>query len=126
MSCYFTAIRPTSNEVERARELLELVEVPRARSDVALLSRGEQQRVAIARALFRDPPIMVADEPTASLDEENSARVIEILIRAAQEGNRTLIAVTHDRQLIERMGLVFSPHSPDAAAISWAPSVIGR
>jgi putative ABC transport system ATP-binding protein len=101
--CYFTALRPTPQEVERARELLELVEVPRARTDVARLSRGEQQRVAIARALFRNPPILVADEPTASLDEENGARVVTLLTRTARERRRTLIAITHDRQLIESM-----------------------
>jgi putative ABC transport system ATP-binding protein len=101
--CYFTALRPTPQEVERARELLELVEVPRARTDVARLSRGEQQRVAVARALFRNPPILVADEPTASLDEENGARVATLLTGTARERRRTLIAITHDRQLVESM-----------------------
>ncbi|MFO1050387.1 MAG: ATP-binding cassette domain-containing protein [Geminicoccaceae bacterium] len=104
--CYFTALRPTGEQVARARALLAQVEVPGARRDVTELSRGEQQRVAIARALLHDPPILVADEPTASLDAAHSARVIELLVGAAAERGRTLIAVSHDRDLIDRMGLV--------------------
>ena len=98
--CYFTTLRPGARETARARELLELVEVPTACTDVATLSRGEQQRVAIARALLRDPPILVADEPTASLDEASAAKVIALLVGAARARGRTLLAVTHDRQLI--------------------------
>ena len=104
--CYFTALRPTGEQVTRARALLAQVEVPSARRDVSELSRGEQQRVAIARALLHDPPILVADEPTASLDEAHSARVIELLLGAAAERGRTLIAVSHDRALIDRMELL--------------------
>ena len=104
--CYFTALSPTGEQVTRARALLAQVEVPSARRDVSELSRGEQQRVAIARALLHDPPILVADEPTASLDEAHSARVIELLLGAAAERGRTLIAVSHDRALIDRMELL--------------------
>ena len=121
--CYFTALRPTAREVERARELLELVEVPGARSDLALLSRGEQQRVAVARALFRDPPIIVADEPTASLDETNATRIIDLLTAAARERGRTLIAVTHDRALIERMESVIRLERGRAVATTPPPGV---
>ena len=122
-SCYFTALRPTVPEVERARELLELVEVPAIRADVAQLSRGEQQRVAVARALFRDPPIMVADEPTASLDEANATRIIDLLTAAARERGRTLIAVTHDRALIERMESVIRLERGRAVATTPPPGV---
>ncbi|MFO1037577.1 MAG: ATP-binding cassette domain-containing protein [Geminicoccaceae bacterium] len=101
LPCYFSALGPSPKEVERAHALLDLVGVSLSRPDVAALSRGEQQRVAIARALLNDPPIIVADEPTASLDEANAARVLDLLIGAA--GHRTLIAITHDRQLIDRM-----------------------
>ena len=121
--CYFTALRPTAREVERARELLELVEVPGARSDLALLSRGEQQRVAIARGLFRDPPIIVADEPTASLDEASAARIVELLVGAARERGRTLIAVSHDRELIDRMECVIRLERGRAAATTPPPGV---
>ena len=71
------------------------------RDDVARLSRGEQQRVAIARALLHDPPILVADEPTASLDAAHGAEVIRLLDAAALAG-RTLLTVTHDARLVER------------------------
>jgi putative ABC transport system ATP-binding protein len=105
-SCYFAALCPSRREIERARMLLELVDVPSERTDVATLSRGEQQRVAVARALLRDPPILVADEPTASLDEQNGARVIELLTDAAHASCRTVITVTHDRRLINAMDQV--------------------
>ncbi len=100
-SCYFAALRPSAAAVRRARDLLELVKVPLARDDVARLSRGEQQRVAIARALLHDPPILVADEPTASLDAAHGAEVIRLLDAAALAG-RTLLTVTHDARLVER------------------------
>jgi ABC-type lipoprotein export system ATPase subunit len=64
------------------------------------LSGGEQQRLAIACALAGDPTIVVADEPTASLDRANAAGVVEVL-RAAADRGVTLIVAGHDRQLID-------------------------
>jgi putative ABC transport system ATP-binding protein len=60
------------------------------------LSIGEQQRVAIARSLVRRPAILLADEPTGSLDRENARRVLEIFERLHGEHNQTIIMVTHD------------------------------
>jgi putative ABC transport system ATP-binding protein len=100
--CYFAAFRPTQSESQRARELLELVAVPQGRADVAMLSRGEQQRVAIARALLNDPPILIADEPTASLDAASGSEVIRLLLETARESGRTVLIVSHDTRLIER------------------------
>lgn len=62
----------------------------------AALSRGEQQRVAVARALIKNPSLVLADEPTASLDEENSHRVMELLTSYCKEANATLLVATHD------------------------------
>lgn len=85
----------------RAQELLTHLGVPLDRKGVRDLSRGERQRVAIARALLFDPPILLADEPTASLDEAAAGQVATEIQHAARSG-RTVIAVSHDRLLIDR------------------------
>ena len=64
------------------------------------LSGGEQQRVAIARALANEPPIIFADEPTASLDTERGFKVMELLKKIARERRSAVIAVTHDERMI--------------------------
>jgi putative ABC transport system ATP-binding protein len=60
------------------------------------LSGGEKQRVAIARALIRNPEVLLADEPTASLDTEAGRQILEILSRLAVEENKTVVVVSHD------------------------------
>ena len=84
----------------RAAELLDRLEVPRERTRVALLSRGEQQRVAIARALLFDPPVIFADEPTASLDAAAGHNVVATLRRLASEDGKTVICASHDADLL--------------------------
>ncbi|OSQ38543.1 hypothetical protein TMES_10420 [Thalassospira mesophila] len=91
---------------KRATTLLDLVGVPTNRGSVADLSRGEQQRVAIARALLFDPPILLADEPTASLDAVAADNCADILFANARENNRTLIVVSHDHTVIDRCARV--------------------
>jgi putative ABC transport system ATP-binding protein len=85
----------------RACELLERFDVPRRAGPVAKMSRGEQQRVALARALLLDPPLILADEPTASLDADNGQRIAAALKALAQSG-KTVITVTHDDKLVAR------------------------
>jgi len=72
----------------------------------AQLSGGERQRVALARALFLDPPLLIADEPTGNLDRDTGELVLELLFRAQQERNLSLLLVTHDERLAERCGRV--------------------
>ena len=86
---------------ERAREMLAALDVGhRARAQVPQLSGGEQQRVAIARALVNQPPIILADEPTAPLDTERALTVIRILNEMAQRFGTAIIVVTHDEKII--------------------------
>lgn len=66
----------------------------------SVLSLGEQQRVAVARALLMRPEVLLADEPTSSLDDANAENVLDLLIRASE--GRTLILVSHDRRIADR------------------------
>lgn len=96
-------IRNASN-LARAKELLGLVGViHRADHLPGQLSGGEQQRVAIARALAQDPKILFADEPTGNLDHETGAEIIKLLLTLVSQNGTTLIVVTHDPALAERM-----------------------
>lgn len=65
------------------------------------LSGGERQRVAIVRALYNDPSIILADEPTESLDTEKAYEVVKILAKEAKEKNKATIMVTHDLRLVD-------------------------
>jgi len=73
---------------------------------VDTFSGGERQRVAVSRALAGDPPIILADEPTASLDRAAADRLIEDLAALAEQRGKTLIAVSHDAALHQRMDRV--------------------
>jgi len=64
------------------------------------LSGGERQRVAIARALVNDPRLVLADEPTASLDYTNARQVMDLLRQQAHEHGKTVIVITHDERLL--------------------------
>ncbi len=67
------------------------------------LSGGQRQRVAVARSLANDPPIVLADEPTGSLDTKNSEQVFHILATLVREHGKTVVAVTHDVDLAARV-----------------------
>ena len=73
---------------------------------VDTFSGGERQRVAVSRALAADPPVILADEPTASLDRDAADHLIDDLGALARDGGKTLIAVSHDAALHERMDRV--------------------
>ncbi len=88
----------------RARAALDKVGLlARERSNPVQLSGGEQQRVAIARAVVNRPALLIADEPTANLDAESAARILEIFVAFNQVGVTVLLA-THDLALVERYG----------------------
>lgn len=88
---------------ERAFELLRLVEIEEhAEKLPALISGGQQQRVAIARALANDPDILVADEPTGSLDSVTADHIFDVFSRLVAERGKTIVMVTHDMGLKSR------------------------
>ena len=88
---------------ERALELLRLVEIEgHADKLPAQISGGQQQRVAIARALANDPPILVADEPTGSLDSVTADHIFEVFEHLVTDQGKTIIMVTHDESLKPR------------------------
>jgi putative ABC transport system ATP-binding protein len=74
----------------------------------AILSGGEQQRVAIARALANKPKLILADEPTGSLDSTRGMRVMELLKKIAKENQSAVIVVTHDVRMIEGFDCVYN------------------
>ncbi len=87
----------------RALELLRLVEIEgHADKLPSQISGGQQQRVAIARALANDPPILVADEPTGSLDSVTAEHIFELFEHLVTEQDKTIVMVTHDKTLAPR------------------------
>jgi putative ABC transport system ATP-binding protein len=102
----------------RGLELLARFELPQRAGPVARLSRGEQQRVALARALLLDAPVMLADEPTASLDAENGQRIALALQDLARQG-KTVITVTHDEGLSALADQVLTMKSGNLVARPW-------
>ena len=88
---------------DRAMHLLETVGlVDQANKLPNVVSGGEQQRAAIARALANDPPLIVADEPTGNLDSRNSQGIFELFSKVISQG-KTLLMVTHDKELARRV-----------------------
>lgn len=93
---------PIWEQRKRAMSLLEEVDIAdHAKKLPTALSGGQQQRLAIARAMANDPAILVADEPTGSLDSATAAVIMDIFERLIQEG-RTVFMVTHDEDIAKR------------------------
>lgn len=99
----FDRLRTQPADRERARALAEQVGVAGVTTRAGALSRGEQQRVAVARALIRRPALLLADEPTASLDPENGRRVADLLLDMARKSHATVLMVSHDPALLEQV-----------------------
>ena len=90
-----------SDALVRAKELLVSVGLePKLHARPEELSQGEQQRVAVCRAMFNNPALLLADEPTGNLDQENKQNVVDLLRDQARRNNSTLLMVTHDESLL--------------------------
>jgi putative ABC transport system ATP-binding protein len=99
------------SQQQRARELLEHVGLAEDwhKRRPAKLSGGEQQRVAIARALANDPPVVLADEPTANLDSKTGRRILELL-QALRLEDRTVLIATHDEAIAATADFILEMH----------------
>jgi putative ABC transport system ATP-binding protein len=103
----FCKVYRRNERKERALYLLEQVGIAdQAHKLPSALSGGQQQRAAIARALANDPAVIVGDEPTGNLDTATADEVFRLFQRLVEEEGKTLVIVTHDRELSDRMGRV--------------------
>ena len=92
---------------KRAGELLLGVGLESKRSAMpGELSQGEQQRVAVCRDMLNNPPVLLADEPTGNLDQDNKQNVVDLLVEQAKRNNSTLLMVTHDESLLNKFDSV--------------------
>lgn len=98
-------------QAERRRRVLEMLEAvglaAQARQRPNELSGGQRQRVAIARALVKGPQVVLADEPTANLDSETGASIIELMRQVQRQSRTTFIFATHDPQLMSHADETF-------------------
>ncbi|NIA12915.1 MAG: ATP-binding cassette domain-containing protein [Nitrospiraceae bacterium] len=104
----FADVLPAKEWKPKATEILERVGLGhRLHAKPATLSVGERQRVAIARALANRPKLIVADEPTGSLDPKTSDAVMDLFLELVREKSLTLLLVTHERSIAERLPDLF-------------------
>jgi len=90
-------------QTDRAKKLLQQLDIENQASKLpSQLSIGQQQRVSIARALMNEPKVLLADEPTSSLDDKNAEKVIELLTFLSKEYKAALLIVTHDSRIKEK------------------------
>lgn len=101
--------KKTENKKKLANELLNQMGLTEfnGKKRAVQLSGGEQQRVAIARAIAPNPPIILADEPTGNLDNENSKNIVNILKELAHRGGKCVIVITHASEVADEADVVY-------------------
>jgi len=101
------ALKLTPGVDRRARELAEQMGIgDKLQRHAGDLSQGEKQRAAICRALLPQPKLILADEATGNLDPDNKLHILDLLFEAVDQQGATLLAVTHDHELLPRFGRV--------------------
>jgi len=104
MPMQFNTLKPIKNKRQRALDLLELTGIgQRAKHKLSQLSGGEQQRVAIALSLANYPSVLLADEPTGSVDTRTSDMILDMFRTANRELGTTIVIVTHDREISKKV-----------------------
>ena len=118
LGAYFGGMTTNGDYTSTVNRLLDAMEIGNLRhKKPKALSRGEQQRVAVARALVKGPGIVLADEPTASLDAENGDRVMSLLTAYCKEQGATLLVVTHEERIKAYFSNVLSLQKGDAHVV---------
>jgi ABC-type lipoprotein export system ATPase subunit len=113
---------PRSAAEKRANSLLRRLNLwNRRNSRPAKLSLGEQQRTAVARAVIHSPAVILADEPTSSIDAENTGIVMNLLMELREESHALLILATHDETIKKRFDRIVRLQRPNAAASDTEP-----
>ena len=101
-------------DAARCREVLEELGVAEfARARPSTLSHGQAQRVALARAVVNRPAVLLADEPTSSLDDESCERVVTLIEAEADRHGATLVVATHDSRLLDRFDRQLAFEAPE-------------
>jgi putative ABC transport system ATP-binding protein len=101
------SLKLTAEVRQRAQQLAEKAGIgDRLKRHAGDLSQGEKQRVAICRALLAGPKLLFADEATGNLDPHNKGRILDLLFESVDEHGATLLAVTHDHELLPRFDRV--------------------
>ncbi len=109
---------PRKEAQMRASQLLDNIGLgDRLKHRPSAMSGGEQQRVAICRALANKPKILLADEPTGNLDQENSNRVFDIFVKLAREDGLAALVATHNMELASKMDRVIDLRDLSAKAV---------
>jgi lipoprotein-releasing system ATP-binding protein len=106
------------NANDRAMELLEEFGIPgRAEHRPTQLSGGEQQRVAMARALMNNPDLILADEPTGNLDEENTEILLKLLFDLREKEDLSILLITHEKDIAQRSDVIYELSKGKLAAL---------
>ncbi|EMG32082.1 ABC transporter ATP-binding protein [Streptococcus oralis] len=97
------------NSKSNRKELFDLLDLEKVQNQYPkALSGGERQRAAIARALYNNPSIVLADEPTASLDTQRAYQVTEMLAAIAHKQGRGVVMITHDTRLLDKVDRIYA------------------
>lgn len=107
MPALIRGVSPDKAE-QRATQLLNQFGIPgRAEHRPTQLSGGEQQRVAMARALMNEPDLILADEPTGNLDEENTEILLQLLFDLREQENVSILLITHEKNIARRSDVIY-------------------